>query len=920
MIGTPVESEWFVIENRSRSVAVVQVPLNKTDCKGSIPTLQQKSGQRSRLDCDQGLGDHFFIGFTGRLDPSLSSSRNRVRIGRITWRRMAPNPSGSVETILGNFKEAGMHNMVMGNSFRSNRLHWALALVLAGVGASPGSGVQAANVSTLPTDPVVGYDVAKLRGAFPDAAMTFSSATGVAKFVRFPGVTVATGKNGAVDAESSADAFVDRFGGVFGVKARWLQLTRSSASRNALLGTSRVTYQQLHDGVPVYGAQLQVHLDRGNNVTTANGTIVPGIQVDMNSALNADQAVQLGKNAVTGSHGVAPFALRTHVEGLFIYRTGLAQGVPGSDHLVYKVIVSNDSSIRDFVFVDAVTGKVVEQVNAAPHGLDRELYESSPSSTDASGFELNAVWAEGDSTAGLAADPMLMVLATEDIYNVFSNISGGTYGSFDGAGATMSMSYGSYPSGSCPNAWWNGSTISVCNGLFADDVIGHEWTHAYTEKTHELVYQWQPGALNEAYSDMFGELSDINNGTGLDDPSYTTRRTDENCSAYGDNAIGSATTDASFRWLMGEDVTAAGMGGALRDMWMPSCFGNPGKVSDAYYACSTSDAGGVHANSGVPNHAFALLHDGGNYNGYSISALGRDRVAAIYWRAMTVYQDPYTDFESHADALEAACADLIGAPLYKALTSGSLTNATSTISATQCNEVKEAMAAVEMRAAPACGFEPVLSGGSPEYCKLGTKQNITAKQTFEINPGWWVDNSGMKLTQWTERNWRRVTSLPGGRSGSAMWADGSSTYGNCTTDDESGVVRLYTPTYTLSSLATRPHLAFTHYVATERRYDGGDLQISINGGSYQNIPSEALTFNSYNGVIRTDATHQMAGVDAFTGTDEGTIEGSWGTTIVDLGGLASTGDKVRIRFRLGVDGCGGVDGWYIDDVEMYTCR
>ncbi len=67
---------------------------------------------------------------------------------------------------------------------------------------------------------------------------------------------------------------------------------------------------------------------------------------------------------------------------------------------------------------------------------------------------------------------------------------------------------------SCPNASWNGTFISFCTGLTTDDVTGHEWTHAYTQYTHNLIYQWQPGALNESYSDIFGETIDRINGRG----------------------------------------------------------------------------------------------------------------------------------------------------------------------------------------------------------------------------------------------------------------------------------------------------------------------------------------------------------------------------------------------------------------------
>ncbi len=63
----------------------------------------------------------------------------------------------------------------------------------------------------------------------------------------------------------------------------------------------------------------------------------------------------------------------------------------------------------------------------------------------------------------------------------------------------------------------------------------------------------------------------------------------------------SGAREDSYRWLIGEKSEA--FGGAIRDMWNPTCYGDPGKVSDAEYKCATDDNGGVHGNSGVVNHA-----------------------------------------------------------------------------------------------------------------------------------------------------------------------------------------------------------------------------------------------------------------------------------------------------------------------------
>ena len=62
----------------------------------------------------------------------------------------------------------------------------------------------------------------------------------------------------------------------------------------------------------------------------------------------------------------------------------------------------------------------------------------------------------------------------------------------------------------------------------------------------------------------------------------------------------------------------------------------------------------------------------------------------------------------------------------------------------------------------------------------------------------------------------------------------------------------------------------------------------------------------------------MAGEPAFTGADGGSFEGSWGQSQVDLLRLARPGDSIRLRFDFGVDGCTGVEGWFIDHVAVLT--
>lgn len=131
------------------------------------------------------------------------------------------------------------------------------------------------------------------------------------------------------------------------------------------------------------------------------------------------------------------------------------------------------------------------------------------------------------------------------------------------------------------------------NDLFRDftipvDVIGHELTHGVTQYTANLDYQGQSGALNESVSDVFGVL----------------------IKQY---ALGQTADQAD--WLIGADLLGPNVTGkALRSMKAPGTAydddvlgKDPQPAAMKDYVHTTDDNGGVHINSGIPNHAFYLF-------------------------------------------------------------------------------------------------------------------------------------------------------------------------------------------------------------------------------------------------------------------------------------------------------------------------
>lgn len=748
------------------------------------------------------------------------------------------------------------------------------------------------------------------------ARVSLSRATGRAQFIRLqPGslpFNLKTNTEGA--ALEEAMAFLRQHGAVFGSRNPQAELEILPTLPDAT-GARHVSYRQVYRGVPVFAGVLRVHFDPQGRLSAANGVFIPDINLEVTPRLTPAEAAQAASARVTRQvaeqRQATPADLGTADPTLYIYRTNLARGLPGEARLVYEVEVSNGLDVREFVYVDARTGKIADQITGTYEALNRRVYSGGLGDS-------YLVWKEGDPYPFTGTDSTginRLIDYSEDIYNVISSLSGGAYLSWDGQDSTMHSVYRA-PGISCPNANWNGVSTNFCYNVDGDDTVAHEWGHAYTQATHHLIYMWQSGAINESYSDIWGEVVDLLNGAGKDSGG---KRSNGGCSVYG---FGSPRTDSSYRWLSGEDDVAFGR--AIRDMWNPACYGDAGKVSDTAYQCSSDDQGGVHANCGVPNHAFALLVDGGSYNNIDMGAgIGIPKAANIYWRAQTVYQVPSTDFADHADALEQSCQDLIGQPIYEPTTQ-SPTGAiySQTITAADCNLLANAIAAVELRREPTqCNFQPLLDTNPPALCSAGSVPVSIAATDWEGGLGRWTAGTRNVANPATfdTPDWAVVGPLPDGRAGQAAFVNDDSFLGDCDLDDESGVLYLESPDILLPA-GVSPKLAIDQWVATEFEWDGGNFKIRVNGGAWTLIPASAFTFNDYNiSLVTTDNTNPLAGQSAFSGTDGGENSGTWAQSQIDLSSLAQPGDTIRLRVEFGLDGCNGVLGWYIDDVNVYRC-
>ena len=118
-----------------------------------------------------------------------------------------------------------------------------------------------------------------------------------------------------------------------------------------------------------------------------------------------------------------------------IFREGLARGVPGPNHLAYEVEVGDGATVREFVYVDAHNGKVIDRISGTPDQLKRRAYNGRNLPECRRPTPDNPFWVEGQAfpTGNIEADRIIR--GSKETYRMFFNAFGRD--SFDGKGATM---------------------------------------------------------------------------------------------------------------------------------------------------------------------------------------------------------------------------------------------------------------------------------------------------------------------------------------------------------------------------------------------------------------------------------------------------------------------------------------------------
>lgn len=439
--------------------------------------------------------------------------------------------------------------------------------------------------------------------------------------------------------------------------------------------------QQSIGGVPVWEGEAIVHLKADGALADITDALKENVAVDTKPNIVAGDALMMARrmsNAKTLSD--APRI------DLYIYRGD------DRDHLTYRVempqVDGTDNPSVPVIFIDAHTGEKVFGYNNLQTGSGSSLYSGTvtiDTSTSAGTyymedptirrqgtFNMNNT---GNTTTGTGGTQSRYT-GTDDIwsatneragvdahygaaktYDYYKNVHGrnGIDGN-NGPGTTTSA-VGGIPlvvsrvhfGSSYNNAFWYNNQMTYGDGngtsfspLVTIDICGHEMTHGVTERTANLTYSNESGALNESMSDVFGAMVEL----------------------YADGGAVSGDT-----WKIGEDAYTPGTAGdALRYMNNPHLAGNGGYTADDdpdHYSeryTGTADSGGVHINSGIGNHAFYLAAAGGTHHlsGVTVTGIGTADAAKIWYRALTVYMTSGTNFSGARTAMLNAATDLFG--------------------------------------------------------------------------------------------------------------------------------------------------------------------------------------------------------------------------------------------------------------------
>lgn len=431
-----------------------------------------------------------------------------------------------------------------------------------------------------------------------------------------------------------ARGFLDANRALFRLTGVAADLVAAPLEPDAQLGYSQIRLRQVYQGLPVFGKELIVHIDPHERVLAVNGHFLPAIDVPTAPAIDRARAEQAALDDLLGAQ-LDPDERATVATDVRRDKTSLVVYVDtaGKATLTWQLTILTTAPLGEWrFFVNARRPVVTARFDNAAEGKQRRTYTANNSNDIPGRLVVQEGERSRDDIAQAAHD------GAGKVYDYYANVH--KRDGVDGRGSPMisTVHYGSSQA-EAENAAWIGEAGQMVYGdggrtfkplAYGLDVIGHEFTHGVIQSTADLTYQGQSGALNESYADIFGVLI-----AGTD---WT----------IGGSVVKSPPFPLPYLRSLA-DPNANGQydpRNPLRGVGQPATVQQYANLP----LSRRSDNGGVHINSGIPNHTAYLM----------AQALGNDKTGQICFRALTQYLTPDATFLDAARASVRAAQELYG--------------------------------------------------------------------------------------------------------------------------------------------------------------------------------------------------------------------------------------------------------------------
>jgi len=437
------------------------------------------------------------------------------------------------------------------------------------------------------------------------------------------------------------------------------------------IGFEHFKYQQYFNDILVEGSAYTLHVKDSQIVSMSGdrvGIVAPVTTIHVSNEDALQSAMDhIGATEYSWQDEFTSelLGLEGAPEGQLVY---ISDSTTGASIPAYKFDMwAIDLGTRDYVYINALTGVVeatysrVRDADVDATGLSHynSFVEFTADQVSDNEFRLRQV-SEGVETYDNLTNPRndfsnaVDITASSPFFDAPTAISGVSahwgaentlaffqdwFGrdSYDDQSSTL-VSYVNVQE-NWNNATWNGSVMqygegdgSTFNPLVEIDIVGHEIAHGVTEFSANLIYQNEMGALNESFSDIFGETVEY----------YATGSND---------------------WLLGANSYIPA--GGLRSFLVPNDGQQPDTYLGDFWFTGTGDNGGVHFNSGVQNKWYYILSEGEagvNDNGdvYDVTGIGIEDAAQIAYRNLTTYLSPFSQYQDARDGAVQSAIDLFG--------------------------------------------------------------------------------------------------------------------------------------------------------------------------------------------------------------------------------------------------------------------